>query len=228
MRDNRIRAVLFDLDGTLVESNEAHVEVWAQVFAEAGHAIEREAIRGQIGKGGDQLVPALIPGASEDLVEKLSDRHGDIFKADRLDRIRPFPQARALLERVREAELTIVLASSASKAELDYYVGLLEAKPLIDASTSIDDVETSKPAPDIFAAALKKAGVAADEAVAVGDTPYDIASAGKAGIATIALRSGGFSDDALARALAIYDDAAALLANFDRSPLRADLHESIT
>lgn len=214
-----IRAVLFDLDGTLIDSNEAHVAVWEQVFAEAGHPIDAATIRGQIGKGGDQLVPTLLPGTTDDEIERLSDRHGELFKADHLDRVQPFPDSRALLERVDNAGKTVVLASSASKAELDHYVDLLDAKALIDAGTSIDDVETSKPAPDIFGTALKKAGVAADEAIAVGDTPWDIEAAGKAGIATVALRSGGFSDDTLADAVAIYDDAAALLAGFATSPL---------
>ena len=211
-----VQAVLFDLDGTLVDSNEAHVAVWAQVLREAGHPVDAAAIRGQIGKGGDQLLPALVPGASEESIERWSDRHGVLFKADHLARIRPLPDAHALLAGVHAAGATIVLASSASKEELDHYVDLLDAYALIEAGTSIDDVETSKPAPDIFGTALKKAGVEPAEAIAVGDTPWDVEAAGRAGIATIALRSGGFSDDALAGAVAIYDDAAALLADLER------------
>lgn len=217
------RAVLFDLDGTLVDSNEAHVAVWARVFAEAGHTIAHAAIRGQIGKGGDLLVPALLPEVTDAKVERLSDEHGAIYKAEWLDRIEPFPQARALLARAHGAGLTVVLASSASRAELDHYVRLLDAGSLIAASTSVDEVATSKPAPDIFAVALAKAGVDAGAAIAVGDTPYDVESARKAGIDAVALRSGGFDDRALAGAVAIYDDAAALLAGFDASPLAPGL-----
>lgn len=213
------RAVLFDLDGTLVDSNEAHVAVWAQVFSEVGRPVDPAAIRGQIGKGGDLLVPALLPGTPEGEVERLSDRHGKLFKAEWLGRVRPFPMAHDLLVRVHGTGARVVLASSASRAELEYCIGILDASGLVHAGTSIDDVETSKPAPDIFAAALKKAEVAAADAIAVGDTPYDIESAGKAGIAAVALRSGGFSDDALAGAVAIYDNAARLLAEFDTSAL---------
>ena len=216
------KAVLFDLDGTLVDSNRLHVDAWVQAFADAGHDIAAERIAGQIGKGADHLVPELLPGADAATAEKLGEDHGRIFKSRHLDEVRPFPHARDLLARVHAAGIRVVLASSASKAELDHYVDLLDARELIDASTSIDDVAASKPAPDIFATALAKADVMAAEAVAVGDSPFDIAAAGKAGIATIALRSGGFSDDALAGAAAIYDDVAALLAAFDASPLASN------
>jgi len=217
----RIKAVLFDLDGTLVHSNEAHVEVWGRVFRDAGHVVAEDAIRGQIGKGGDLFVPTLLPHVPKDERERLDDEHGQRFKAGWLPRIAPFPRAHDLLARVHASGRKVVFASSASGKELDHYLELLDAKRLVDAKTSIDDVETSKPAPDIFGAALKKAGVAADEALVVGDTPFDIEGATRAGIATVAVRSGGFTDDALAGAVAIYDDAADLLARFDESPLAA-------
>jgi len=215
----RIAAVLFDLDGTLVDSNEAHVEVWEQVFREAGQPIGREVIRGQIGKGGDLLVPDLLPELDEKAHQALADRHGELFKAEWLDRIVPFPGAHDLLARVHARGAQLVFASSASTAELKHYLTLLDAEALVDARTSIDDVGTSKPAPDIFAVALDKAGVAAERALAVGDSPFDVEAARKAGLATVAVRSGGFSDDALAGAVAIYDDVADLLARFEDSPL---------
>jgi HAD superfamily hydrolase (TIGR01509 family) len=215
----RVKAALFDLDGTLVDSNEAHVAVWAQVFAEAGRPLDEAAIRGQIGKGGDQLVPALLPDLSEDEQKRLADRHGDVFKADWLEKMQPFPRAHDLLARVHAAGLTIVFASSAAQAELDHYVGLLDAEALVDATVSIDDVNASKPAGDIFSIALKKAGVEPGEAIAIGDTPYDVDAAAKVGVATVAVRSGGFDDAALAKAVRRYDDVAALLADFDASPL---------
>jgi len=214
-----IKAVLFDLDGTLVDSNEAHVDVWDRVFRDAGHPVEVAAVRGQIGKGGDLLVPTLLPYLATDEQEALATAHGDRFKAGWLPRIGPFPRAHDLLARVKGSGRQVVLASSASGGELDHYIALLDATKLVDAKTSIDDVETSKPAPDIFGAALKKARVTAGEAVVVGDTPFDIEGAAKAGIAAVAVRSGGFSDDALAGAVAIYDDVADLLARFDGSPL---------
>ena len=216
-----IQAVLFDLDGTLVDSNELHVAAWHEVFADAGHDVAEERIRGQIGKGGDKLVPALLPYVSDDEQEELSTRHGELFKSRLIVKVRPFPGARMLLQRVADAGVKVVFASSASQAELDHYLGLLHAKELVAASTTIDDVAQSKPAPDIFATALKKARVGADEAVAVGDSPFDMESARKAGMGTVAVRSGGFDDSTLttAGAAAIYDDVADLLARFEQSPL---------
>lgn len=216
-----IKAILFDIDGTLIDSNDLHVEAWARVFADAGHQVPRTAIAGQIGKGGDNLVPALLPGASEETAERLSDRHGEVFKADYLSTARPFPGARALLERAHAGGAKVVLASSASAEELDHYVERLQVKALVAAKTSIDDVATSKPAPDIFAAALKKAGVTAEEAIAVGDSPYDVASAKGAGVRTVAVLSGGFAQAVLrdAGAVAVYRDVEALLEDYAGSVL---------
>lgn len=216
-----IKAVLFDIDGTLIDSNELHVTAWHQVFAEAGHPMEPSAIRAQIGKGGDNLVPALLPHVSASEQKALADEHGRLFKQVFLGQAQPFPDARRLIERVRGDGRQVVLASSASKDELRYYVELLDIDEMVDATTSIDDVSTSKPAPDIFASALKKAGVGAHEALAVGDTPYDVLSAGKAGMNTIAVLSGGFSHADLERAgaMAIYSDVADLLVHYARSPL---------
>ena len=216
-----IRAVLFDIDGTLVDSNELHVAAWSQVFAEAGHPVDAAAIRGQIGKGGDNLVPTLLPQLATGVQEALADGHGRVFKQLFLDQARPFPDARALLERVHRDGRRVVLASSASRAELDHYLDLLDARDLVDAGTSIDDVGTSKPAPDIFAVALRKAGVPAADAVAVGDAPYDAQSAARAGIGTVGLLSGGFDRAELeaAGARAIFHDAADLLARYESSPL---------
>lgn len=214
-----IRAVLFDLDGTLVDSNGLHVLAWERAFRDDGRASDRAAIHDQIGKGADNLVPALFPDADEATAERLGDAHGAVFKERYLGDVKPFPGARDLLARVAGSGRQVLLASSASSAELEHYLDLLDARALVTATTSIDDVGQSKPAPDIFAVALGKAGVAPDEAVAVGDTPYDIAAAGKCGVATIAVRSGGFADGALTDAIAVYDDAAALLAGFDGSPL---------
>jgi HAD superfamily hydrolase (TIGR01509 family) len=171
------------------------------------------------------LVPSLLPNADGATQEKLGKAQGDVFKTKFLDQVKPFPGAHDLLARVHAAGQTVVLASSASSEELDHYIGLLDARNLVGATTSADDVEKTKPAPDIFATALKKvAPISADEAIVVGDTPYDIEAAGKCGIAAVAVRSGGFPDDALlkAGAIALYDDVAALLADYDRSPLGAD------
>jgi membrane protein len=215
-----IRAVLFDLDGTLVDSNDLHLDAWDIVFREAGIEVDRDAIRGQIGKGGDLLVPTLAPGLDEDAQEKLADRHGAVFKERFLATVRAFPDAAALVRRVHASGARVVLASSASGEELDHYVDLLGIGELVAATTTSDDVETTKPAPDIFAVAIGKLdGIDAAEAIVIGDTPYDIEAAGKAGMRAIAVRSGGFDDAALAGAVAIYDGAGELLAGWDESPL---------
>ncbi|WP_375402546.1 HAD family hydrolase [uncultured Sphingomonas sp.] len=212
----RITAVLFDIDGTLVDSNDFHAEAWVQAFAAHGHDIDRAAIRAQIGKGADMLVPALTPGASEEETETLGEAHGEAFKGKYLEQVRPFPSAHDLIVRVHEAGLKVALASSASKGELDHYVELLGIADFVDATTTIDDVKNSKPAGDIVASALGKLGVEAGAALFVGDTPYDIEAGAKAGVATIAVLSGGFARETLTDATVVYDDAAALLAAFPK------------
>ncbi|MBB5710687.1 HAD family hydrolase [Sphingomonas xinjiangensis] len=216
-----LQAVLFDLDGTLVDSNEYHVAAWETAFRDAGHAIPAERIREQIGKGGDNLVPALLPDLDEDAVETLGKAEGDIFQGQYIERVRPFPGARDLIARVTQAGLKAVLASSAGDADIEHYTKLLDAEELIALSTGKDDVKHSKPHPDIFAAAVEKAGIAAADCLVIGDTPYDVEAAKQCGIGTIGLLSGGFSESDLraAGAIAIYPDAAALLAGYAESPL---------
>ena len=217
-----VKAVLFDIDGTLVDSNDLHVRAWQEALRDEGHEFDAQVLHDQIGKGADNLVPTLLPGSDETTAERLGDAHGRVFKARYLAQVRPFPHARDLLARVHGAGQQVVIASSASTAELDHYLDLLDARALVTATTSIDDVASSKPAPDIFSTALGKlSSVGTEEAVAVGDSPYDAESAGKAGIRTVGLRSGKFPDEALrqAGAIAVYDDVAALLAEYDRSPL---------
>jgi membrane protein len=217
----KIRAVLFDVDGTLVDSNEAHVDSWAVAFREAGRPQEVDDIRLQIGKGGDLLVPSLLPHATEAQCRAIAKAHGDHFKSAYLPHIKPFPGARDLLAHVKERGRKTVLASSAKKEEVDHYVGLLDAEDLIDAVASADDVAESKPEPDIFGSALDKVGVEAGAAMAVGDTIYDVEAALRIGIATIGLTSGPFDRTQLrdAGAVAIFADAADLLSAFDRSHL---------
>ena len=216
---DKVLAILFDLDGTLVDSNDRHVEAWREAFQRQGHDIEPQAIHDQIGKGGDLLIPALVPGIGARERELLSRAHDEIFKGRQLASVKPFPDARALLEAVHRRGQKVVLASSASREEVQHYVRLLDAERFVDATTSIDDVGTSKPAPDIFESALKKIGVGAEAALVVGDTPYDIEAAAKCGVAAVALRSGGFRDEQLVGSVAIFDDVAALLARYDVSPL---------
>lgn len=217
-----IKAVLFDIDGTLVDSNAFHIAAWQEAFATIGKAFDADTIHDQIGKGADMPVPTLLPDIDEDAQDKLGKVHGEVFKAKFLARVEPFADARAILARVQAEGLRAVLASSASKAELDHYVDLLDARQLISETTSADDVARTKPAPDIFATALAKvAPLGPDEVLVVGDTPYDIEAACRCGIAAIGVRSGGFADDALidAGAVALYDDVAHLLRDYAQSPL---------
>ena len=219
VRTAMLKAILFDIDGTLVDSNDLHVLAWEEAFAEAGYRFERQTLHDHIGKGADNYVPALLPDVSEEEAERLGDAHGRIYKDEYLDQVRPFPGARDLLQRCKGAGYKVVLASSASGSELDHYLQLLDAARIVDAHTSSDDVGCSKPCPDIFDTARQKIGVAPDEALVIGDTPYDIEAAAKAGMNAIAVRSGKFPNESLSGAIAIYDNVSAILDRFDASPL---------
>ncbi|KAB7648805.1 HAD family hydrolase [Polymorphobacter fuscus] len=218
----QIKAVLFDIDGTLVDSNDLHVLAWEAAFEGIGARFDRQQVHDQIGKGTDMLVPTLLPDLDDAAVERLGDAHGAVFKARYLETVQPFPQARALLAHAKGLGQTVVLASSASKSEVEHYLDLLDARDLVAVTTSSDDVERTKPAPDIFATALARlAGVEPEQVIVVGDTPYDVEAAAGCGIRTVALRSGGFADDVLraAGAVEIHDDVAALLAGYAGSVL---------
>jgi len=217
-----ITTILFDIDGTLVDSNDFHARAWQEVFLNAGHDFPLDLFQGQIGKGGDNLVPSLLPDLSEEEQEAIAEGHGPLYRERYIALVKPFPQARDLLARAKEDGLTVALATSANPEELDHYVELLDAKELIDATTDKGDVKATKPEPDIFATAARKAGARPDQALAIGDTPYDVLAAKRAGIGAIGLLSGGFPEEDLraAGALAVYKDAADLLAQWESSPVR--------
>ena len=217
-----IKAVLFDIDGTLVDSNDYHVEAWQAVFDRMGAKFDDQVVHDQIGKGTDMLVPTLLPDTDKAEQARMGEEHGRIFKSRYLEQVTPFTAARDLLVKVKNSGRQVVLASSASSEELEHYLGLLNAAEIVGVSTTSDDVERTKPAPDIFATALEKlSSLEASEVIVVGDTPYDIEAAAKCGIAAVGVRSGKFKDETLrgAGAVALYDDVAALLADFEDSPL---------
>jgi membrane protein len=195
------------------------VLAWAEALHAAGHDFRLSELHAHIGKGSDNYVRALLPDVSDEQAEELGEAHGKLFKRQYFDRLKPFPGARDLLARCKEAGLKVVLASSATAEELDHHLDILDARDLVDGSTSADDVPRSKPCPDIFEAAASKAQVEPGEALVVGDTPFDIEAARKAGIRSVAVRSGLFPDEVLSGAIAIYDDVAAILADFESSPL---------
>ena len=217
----RKSAILFDIDGTLVDSNDAHVDAWQRAFAAEGYMFSRSEIHAQVGKGGDNLVPSLLPEVDAGIQDRIARTEGEIYKHEYLPRVEPFPGAREILRRLAERGHTIVLASSASRAELDHYVDLLDADGLLTGTTSKDDVARSKPCPDIFTAALAQTGRPAASAVVIGDTPYDVIAARRAGIDAIAVLSGGFEEEELRRSrpLAIYRDVAELDRDYESSPL---------
>lgn len=191
-----LRAAIFDIDGTLVDSNDLHAEAWGEVFRRFGVDLPHDRIRAQIGKGGDNLMPALLP---PELVEQhgaeMEKQRKALFSHDYLPRVRPFPGVKALFEGLKAWGASIVLATSATNQELESHKRMLGIADLIDGATSADDVAQSKPCPDIFQAALAQLpGIAPDEAVVAGDTPYDMEAAQRAGIVAIAVRCGGFSD----------------------------------
>jgi HAD superfamily hydrolase (TIGR01509 family) len=219
----RTRAIIFDVDGTLIDSVDAHARAWQEVFARYGVNVPFERVRQQIGKGGDQLMPVFLP---RDLIERkgkeIERERVEIFKSRYLPKVRPFPGSRELIERVKAEGLQVAIASSAKEDELREYLKIARIDNLIEHTTSSDDAERSKPYPDIFQAALAKlGGVSPAEAVAVGDSPYDAEAAGKAGMRAVGVLCGGFPESELRAAgcVAIYKDPADLLAHFDESPL---------
>ena len=225
-----IRAALFDVDGTLVDTNDLHAVAWQEAFRHFDHDVSLAAIREQIGKGGDNLIPSLLGEISDDRRDTIDDFRGTLFKQQYLARAVPFPGVRDLFERLVADDVKIVLASSAGGEEVAYHLSLIGCEDLVFATTSRDDAESSKPCPDIFAAALGKiAPLGADQAVVIGDTPWDAIAATRAGVRMIGVRSGGFSDESLtgAGAIALFDGPRDLLARYADSPFAASVSPSV-
>ena len=215
-----LKAVLFDVDGTLVDSNDAHAAAWVKAFTEHGIAVDPVEVRRCIGMGGDKLMPA-VSGIADDSKQgaAIATRRGEIFMTELLPALKPFKDADDLVAAVKALGLTAVAASSAKDDELKALLELSDTTSLMDDATSSDDAEESKPAPDIIQAALKRAKASPDEAIMIGDTPYDIEAAQRAGVRTIAFRSGGWSDADLQGAIEIYDGPWDLLASLASSAL---------
>jgi HAD superfamily hydrolase (TIGR01549 family) len=218
-----IRAAIFDLDGTLVDSNELHVLAWQETFRHFGKEIPLERLREQIGKGGDQYLPEFLTEKEmREFGEQADKYRGEVFKKKYLPQVRAFPKVRELFERVRSDGKKIALASSGKDSEVNHYEKLIGIDGLSDSMTSADQVAHSKPRSDVFLAALRTLGSwPPEEAIAIGDTPYDVQAAKKIDLPIIGFLCGGFSEDVLrdAGAIAIFRDPADLLERYYQSPL---------
>jgi HAD superfamily hydrolase (TIGR01509 family) len=216
----RPRGALLDIDGTLLDSNNAHALAWVAALAERDIHVRREDVRPLIGMGGDKLLPAIANIDPESpLGVAVGARRGELFRQQYMPSVAAFPGVRALLERMRADGLTLVVASSAKADELGDLLDATGARALFSAATTSDDVARSKPDPDIVEEAVRRSGLDADELVMVGDTPYDIEAARRAGVRIIAVRCGGWDDAGLKGAAAIYDGPADLLARYETSIL---------
>lgn len=215
-----VRGVIWDIDGTLINSNDAHARSWVEALAEEDVHVDFAEVRPLIGMGGDKLLPRLV-GAEDDspLGRRVSKRRAELFRERYLPTLKPFPKTRELLLRVRDKGLAQAVATSAKREELAAFLDVARVRDLIEEATSSSDAERSKPDPDIVHAALEKLGYEPGEVIMVGDTPYDVTAAAQLGVRTVALRSGGRSDADLSGAVAIYDDAAHLLEELETSPL---------
>jgi phosphoglycolate phosphatase-like HAD superfamily hydrolase len=216
-----LRTILLDIDGTLIDSNDAHARAWVDSLAAHGYVVPFEQVRPLIGKGGDKILPELVgldPDSGE--AKRMSETRSEIFLERELPALRPTPGARALLERMLADGLELVVATSAKSDEVRALLEQTGVSDLIQLASSSDDADRSKPDPDIVQAALHLSGSQAAHSAMLGDTPYDVEAASRARVPAIALRCGGWwGDDAFGGAVAVYDDPADLLARYDSSPL---------
>lgn len=216
-------AVIFDIDGTLLDSVDLHAQAWVEAFEHFGYRVPFEMVRPQIGKGGDQLMPTFIPPDQlHKIGHDLEQYRGGLFKRKYLPQVKPFPGVRELCLKIKDNGQRLALASSGKEDEVAEYKRIADISDLIETDTSSDDAEQSKPAPDIFEAVVKKLSpLSPAQMIVVGDTIYDAQAAAKVGLRTIGLLCGGTHSDALRAAgcVAIYESCAALLAVYPSSPL---------
>jgi HAD superfamily hydrolase (TIGR01509 family) len=214
-----LRGVLLDIDGTLIDSNDAHAQSWHEALKEFGRDIPAGTVRPLIGMGGDKLLPRLLGvDAESDVGKAFSERRAAIFLERYVPGLRPTPGAKDLVRHLKAAGLRVVIATSAREEEMNPMLEQVGLDDLVTQKTTSDDAERSKPDPDIVRAALAQGKLAPAETIMLGDTPYDVEAARRAGVRTVAFRSGGWDAKALAGAVAVYDDPAHLLREFTASP----------
>jgi HAD superfamily hydrolase (TIGR01509 family) len=213
----RPRCILLDVDGTLIDSNDAHASAWVDAFGEFGQRVKFDEVRRRIGMGGDKLMPE-VSGITEDSAQGqgISSRRRQIFLSTYLPRLKPFPHVRELLSRLRNDGLRLVVATSAKRDELDPLLRQAGVDDLIWRETSSDDADESKPDPDIVKAALVRGRCSPGEAVMIGDTPYDVAASTAAGVRIVCVRCGGWDLPELSGAATVFDDPADMLAQYER------------
>ena len=211
--------LILDIDGTLVDTNYQHAIAWHRAFRDHGHSVPLWRVHRHVGMGGDQFVRALV-GEEADAAhgDALRDGHAAAYE-ELIDEVEPLSGAHELLEELRDDGTAVALASSAREEEVGHYLDLLDARDLADAWTTSADVEATKPEPDLIAVAIDKAG--GGPAVMIGDTTWDVEAADRAGVATVAVLTGGFGAEELrgAGAAAVYDSVSELLGAIDRPPL---------
>lgn len=220
----RIRAVLFDIDGTLLESNDAHAHAWVEALRGHGHEIPFERVRPKIGMGGDKLLADLLAIDDDSTLGKaIKTSRASIMKASYLGDLGPFHGARMLVDMLRSRGLVCVAVSSASADDIADLLRAAGVADLMHEVVCADDADASKPDPDLIQVALDRLEIFADEAIMLGDTPYDIEAANRANVMAIAFRCGGhWTDRDFHGAVAIFDDPADLAAHLDNSPLALD------
>ena len=214
-----LRGVIFDIDGTLVASNEAHARSWVQTLSEAGHEVPFDVIWAMIGMGSDKVLPSAAGIDIESSKGKaLTARRWEIFQSDYLDKLEPTPGARSLVARMKADGLMTIVATSAGGSELGPLLQAADVADLMDVTTSSSDAAASKPDPDIVTAAVRKSGLKPDELIMLGDTPYDVQAAIGAHVNMVGLLCGGWTKEELSGATAIYDNPGDLLHWYDASP----------
>lgn len=218
----QLHGAILDIDGTLIDSNDAHAHSWIEAMAEQGYNVPFEKVRPLIGMGGDKVLPEVL-NISKDSPQgkKIDQRRSEIFQQRYLPNVRAFPHTRELLQYMHDRGLKLVIATSSKQEELNKLLNIIgpHVSDLFIQETTSSDAPQSKPNPEVVEVALQKSGSKSDEVIMIGDTAFDIEAAAKAGVKTIAFRCGGWSDSDLKGAIAIYNDPADLLAHYDKSPL---------
>lgn len=211
------QAILLDIDGTLVDSNDKHTDCWVQAFAHFGKEVDWKLVRQQIGKGGDLLVPDTLNAREmRQFGEPLKKYRGQLWKDEYMKSVQPFPGVRESIRTLADKGIKLAFASSSNPDEVEYYVELLGVGDLLEGTTSKEDAQFSKPSPEIFQAALERVKSDPARTIVVGDTPYDILAAHRSALPVVALRCGGFAEELLAKAEFVFDDLNAMTRELDR------------